>query len=253
MTSVDGEKDYFWAVSDLHLHPSRPELLDHFQSFLRDARQCTNRLMILGDMFDYWIGPPDYHDPEYGTVLDMLEHAAEDGLQVEFIGGNRDFLAERDLGEISGIQTHGIQRSFSIRNQNWLVLHGDSLNRTDTVYHLYRRIRRNRMLQDAVRSLPGPVKDLLIESFRTYSEATTEDLPAEEEISPYLVKSLFRAGVDHLVCGHIHSPLRVRYNLDGVLRHLWVLGDWYRFDNCYFLRHHPDREVRLQFFSDTFR
>ena len=46
-------------VSDLHLHPSRPEVTDCFLEFLKEAAETTEALYILGDLFEVWVGDDD--------------------------------------------------------------------------------------------------------------------------------------------------------------------------------------------------
>ena len=46
-------------ISDLHLHPSRPQITRAFFKFLQERTIHTEALYILGDFFDAWIGDDD--------------------------------------------------------------------------------------------------------------------------------------------------------------------------------------------------
>ena len=43
-------------ISDLHLADERPESTETLLRFLRDTAPKAERLFILGDLFEYWIG-----------------------------------------------------------------------------------------------------------------------------------------------------------------------------------------------------
>mgnify|MGYP001326118061 FL=1 len=43
-------------ISDLHLEESRPDITGAFLTFLRDKALGVERLYILGDFFEAWIG-----------------------------------------------------------------------------------------------------------------------------------------------------------------------------------------------------
>ena len=46
-------------ISDLHLDPQRPRILDLFADLLAGEARRADALYILGDLFDSWIGDDD--------------------------------------------------------------------------------------------------------------------------------------------------------------------------------------------------
>ena len=48
-----------WFISDLHLAIDRPETLALFERFLTSFPRPGDRVFILGDLFDAWIGDDD--------------------------------------------------------------------------------------------------------------------------------------------------------------------------------------------------
>ena len=59
-------------ISDLHLNPDQPALLEHFDQY-SNTLDPGDDLYILGDLFEYWLG-----DDAYGPILAQLR---ETGLQ----------------------------------------------------------------------------------------------------------------------------------------------------------------------------
>lgn len=227
----------FWAASDIHLHPSRPSRMEAFQAFLETARKHVSHLFIAGDLFDYWVGPPSLHASEYGPVLEMLEMAEPDSFHIYFLPGNRDFPAVLDLPKIPGVYAPG--ETFSLRRDSvrWLFLHGDTLCHHDTGYKFYRRLFAHPELVAYFRWLPDWLKMGVLKRFRSYSREKMSDLDQKKsKLTPYLMRARLYQNYHHVVCGHVHDPGRYRIKVDGRLRNVWVLGDWYREQNAYFLR-----------------
>ncbi|MFT5691380.1 MAG: UDP-2,3-diacylglucosamine hydrolase, partial [Oceanicoccus sp.] len=46
-------------ISDLHLDPARPDVTRAFFEFLRKDAVNADKLYILGDLFESWIGDDD--------------------------------------------------------------------------------------------------------------------------------------------------------------------------------------------------
>ena len=83
-------------VSDLHLAAERPAISERFFAFLEDQAARAERLFILGDLFEYWIGDDELEDPAGDplarAVADALKRVARRGVGVFLMHGNRDFL-----------------------------------------------------------------------------------------------------------------------------------------------------------------
>lgn len=91
-------------VSDLHLRVDRPDLTERFARFLADtATARVETLFILGDLFEYWIGDDDLADPFNARVCQLLRNLADQGTQILFIAGNRDFLIGETFAAATGV------------------------------------------------------------------------------------------------------------------------------------------------------
>ena len=72
---------------DLELGPAAQEFVDYL-----DGLSETPRLIILGDLFEYWFGPAQGEVGGGPALLDALARRVASGTPIHLIPGNRDFL-----------------------------------------------------------------------------------------------------------------------------------------------------------------
>ena len=77
-------------ISNLHLAPTKPKTIMAFVRFMKTIAPRYPELVILGDLFDYWIGD-DAH-PEAQPVIALLKLHAATGRRVIVMAGNRDVM-----------------------------------------------------------------------------------------------------------------------------------------------------------------
>ena len=125
-------------TGDVHLAPEDPRRAADFERFLADASERADRLVILGDLFDYWIGPRHARSCAYAPVVAALEALRARDFPVDFIAGNRDFLGPRELASI-GLEVWGDALVLQQGERRVVVTHGDLLVAGDRSYKRYRR------------------------------------------------------------------------------------------------------------------
>lgn len=243
------QANQFWAVSDVHIHPEHPDRTALFLSFLRKVSDECSLLLILGDLFDYWVGPVSFHWEAYYEVLQALKQLREQGMKVAFVGGNRDFLAVDDLQHVFGQHTFPYQISIQQNIQNWCALHGDTLCHFDTNYHAFRRFLRDTEAAQTIKNvMPNRFKHRLVKSLRA---ASKWDLERKDEarmaISRYRCEGLFSQGYDCLVFGHIHRKAHKKCQVGGLSKQIFSLGDWTLPDGGTYLTVNEDGESFRQF------
>jgi len=96
-----------YFISDLHLSPRTPGAIRLFKAFLaRIARPDVarnNRLYLLGDCFETWVGDDDMEDPCHQEIITALAQASAAGLAIQLLHGNRDFLLGQDFARAAGL------------------------------------------------------------------------------------------------------------------------------------------------------
>ena len=64
-----------WVTGDVHIGPEDEARTEEFLTFLKAARADSDRLVLLGDVFDFWIGPRHGRTCCYGRVIEAFEEA----------------------------------------------------------------------------------------------------------------------------------------------------------------------------------
>jgi UDP-2,3-diacylglucosamine hydrolase len=132
-----GSDERVWVTGDVHLAPDDSQRATFFLAFLKEAQRSADRLVLLGDLFDYWIGPRHGRACAYRQVIEALEEAASTGFPLDFVAGNRDFLGPGELRAL-GLRVHGDAVVFDRDGKRTVVTHGDLLVEGDLSYKRYR-------------------------------------------------------------------------------------------------------------------
>ncbi|MDX1571679.1 MAG: UDP-2,3-diacylglucosamine diphosphatase [Xanthomonadales bacterium] len=212
-------------ISDLHLDAERPAAIDLFEQFLAQEGPRADRIYILGDLFEYWIG--DDHETETSRrVAATLHRLSDSGVQIFFIAGNRDFLLGIEYARRCGMRLLSDPATILLNGQRTLISHGDALCIDDVEYQSFRaRVREPAWQADF---LAQSIEDRLAfaRQARDESQASTQQKPeAIMDVNPGAVDELMaRMDVPLLVHGHTHRPA-VHELANG--RQRIVLGDWY--------------------------
>ena len=128
-------------VSDLHLDPSRPAITRAFAKFLHN-NACCERLYILGDLFDFWVGDDD-DASIVRDVRDLLFSFSQSGPDLLLMQGNRDFLLGSTFCQSAGAKLLTDPTVIDLYGTPTLLLHGDSLCTGDVQYHAFRAMTRD--------------------------------------------------------------------------------------------------------------
>ncbi|NDG86609.1 MAG: UDP-2,3-diacylglucosamine diphosphatase [Gammaproteobacteria bacterium] len=120
-------------ISDLHLKASEPKSVQRFLSFLDNRASQAERLFILGDLFDAYLGDDDEGFP-FGGVKKALKRLTDQGTLVYFQAGNRDFLVDQDFSHQTGVELLGDIAIIDLYGMPTLLMHGDLLCTDDLGY-----------------------------------------------------------------------------------------------------------------------
>src|SRR5690606_26712058 len=89
--TASSQPDRVLLISDLHLSPARPDLVQALYAFLRKQAAACRALYILGVLFDAWVGDDD-DTPLYADIAAALQRFVASGPALYLMHGNRDFL-----------------------------------------------------------------------------------------------------------------------------------------------------------------
>jgi UDP-2,3-diacylglucosamine hydrolase len=221
-------------AGDVHLRPGDSAAAGRFFSFIESRRGRIDRLVLLGDFFDYWIGPRHLKGRDYGDAIEGLRRATRQGLRIDFIHGNRDYFVEREFERATGVRVAGSELSLTLGGREVLCAHGDFIYNRNPKYTAYRRLMRFGAVRAAVLSIPAGVGKSLARGFRGVSRKTTPAYLWSDRDLLDGAAAYFDRGVDVLICGHIHRPTHLESERSGRRRDLYVVGDWDGSGDCVF-------------------
>jgi UDP-2,3-diacylglucosamine hydrolase len=204
-------------VSDVHIAPGETARMRAFGRFAREVIERGCDLFILGDLFDYWLGPRHARASDYAPLLAALR-----GLPIQYVWGNRDYLLDAPFARRLGWTILGSEARVRAGGRTVLLAHGDRILNENGKYAAYRRAVDVPPVREAIRNLPLFVGRALARGYRRISAPTTPQVVWTEARLRRHVAPLFRRGAHVVVCGHIHMPGRWTWP-DG---ELVLLGDW---------------------------
>lgn len=216
-------------VSDLHLSPERPAIVERFFRFLREEARAAAALYILGDLLEHWIGDDDADEPFNRDLFARVAELAGGGVEVFLMHGNRDFLVSTTAAARAGMTLipDAVERElFGVRT---LLMHGDTLCTDDFRYQRYRSWVRRPGLVRAFRALPRRIREAIGGGLKRVSAGEKRiKAPAIMDVNEGAVATALRThGYPRLIHGHTHRPARHVHVVDGRACERWVLADWY--------------------------
>lgn len=216
-------------VSDVHLAGRFPRRLERFRRFLSDLPARARALYILGDLFDFWVGPGHARLDRAPEVLAALADVVKAGVEVSFVSGNRDFFLAHYLLETLGVRAYPDAQSVELDGRRVLLSHGDALCTRDRRYLRLRRILRSGLFRRLFTALPPEMAYYMGSCLRSYSRRVVRTKHhSVVSLDPAEIRRLFSTGIDVLICGHVHRPAHEVHEIGGRRCELFVLDDWSR-------------------------
>jgi UDP-2,3-diacylglucosamine pyrophosphatase LpxH len=183
------------------------------------------RLVLLGDLFQAWIGFPRFATADVAAVVAALRALRAQGVEVDYVEGNRDFfLAGSPYAD--AFDRLALEVAFTLDGTRYLAVHGDGLNDGDWQYRFWRRLSKSAPVRALVRRTPRRLAHRMVHSTeRRLSQTNFKHRRAlpEAAIRRYAERRLAE-GHDVLLLGHFHEP-RVWSVAGGEVR---LLDAWFR-------------------------
>lgn len=194
-------------VSDLHLSPETPALVELFLGLLRGHARQAERLYILGDLFDAWIGDDD-DTPVYESIRRALAELSNSGTRCHIMHGNRDFLIGRRFARETGCELLRDPTLIERGGSRVLLMHGDLLCTDDVDYQRFRRVIRNPMVKRIFMLKSLRKRRAMAAKYRHRSGAATAAKAPQimDANRDAVLAYMDRYRADHLIHGHTHRP-----------------------------------------------
>ena len=139
-------------IADLHLTQVENDKIELFNQFCTEYASKVDQLFILGDLFNTWIGD-DISLNTYQSITTILARLTQ-VTQVFVMAGNRDFLLSNTFEKETGCKIIKEPHLLNHNENNYLLIHGDSLCTDDVDYQKLKKVLRNPIIQFIFLHLP---------------------------------------------------------------------------------------------------
>ena len=219
-------------ISDLHLAPERPAIIQLYLKFLDEQASGAGELYILGDFVEYWLGDDD-EARGLKPVFTKMKQLADNGLDIFLMHGNRDFLMGEQLAQRCGCKLIDDPSLIEFNGKPVLLMHGDTLCTDDVDYQKLRVMLRNPQWQTEFLGKPLGERIMMAKALREKSQEEIQNKsPDIMDVNAQAVEQVFRDhGVSLLIHGHTHRPHIHSLKIDNKAVTRIVLGDWYEKGN----------------------
>lgn len=221
-------------ISDLHLSADQPHSMVAFQHFIADIAPQAEALYILGDLFEYWAGDDDLHEPFHSQVISALRVLAEHDVKIYLLHGNRDLLMGIELAQACNATLLDDPTKLDLYGVPTLLSHGDTLCTDDVEYQNFRNQVHDEAFQKNFLAQPLAARKAYIEQLRQRSTLAKQHKDnVIMDVNDDAVAALLCAHqYPRLIHGHTHRPNRHEHIVDGHNCERWVLGDWYQYGSA---------------------
>lgn len=215
------------VLSDLHLGPATAERNEKFLRFLADSLHKQDQVLIVGDLFDLWLGWRDLIMEFQRPILEEMKQFASSGLKIDYVEGNRDFGIEQWQGILF---EHVASDSLNIKWNGKTIHaeHGDLINESDRPYRLWRKISKNRASYFLIRHLPALITLRLAVRLEREMKKTNQKHKSyyPEKSAEKFSRKISAQGFDIIVVGHFHMEKTIQMHLQNQNVLFYNLPGW---------------------------
>lgn len=201
-----------YIFSDAHLGSGPPEKevikREKIAKLFELVKEDGDRLIILGDLFDFWFEYKQAMPKDQFPVLYMLYDLIQKGIKVDYVSGNHDFWMDSFFEAQLHMPIHRDFLDIEYAIHKMHLIHGDGLSPSDKGYHFLKKVLRNRLNIWLYRQLPP---DFAISLAKKVSGSSREytarrDHHFKLDYENYAEKKL-NEGFDFVAIGHLHLPV----------------------------------------------
>ena len=201
-----------FLASDVHLGAAPPETERAFLAWLDYCGQEASRVIINGDLFDFWFEYRHAIPRGHTRVLGALSSLVDSGVPVLFMGGNHDWWGGDFLtGEI-GVEFLQEPTLLDLEGRKTLLAHGDGLGSGDLGYRILRSVLRGGAARFAFRWLHPDLGAWVARKVSSTDAHTQTPSVAKTARSEFLKNWAFdqlteSPDLDLVALGHSHVPV----------------------------------------------
>lgn len=226
-------KTYF--ISDLHLgasyldtRASEKRVIAWLDSIKHDAK----RLILLGDVLDYWFEYKQVVPRGYIRFLGKLAELSDSGIEIHWFTGNHDIWIFDYIPNELGIIVHHTHETMHIDGHSFFLSHGDDVGRRKWSFRFLQALFRNRFIQWCYSWIHPDLTMILAHKWSASSRNKNEKMgepqfrgEKSEPLVEFSKTYIEQNPVEYLVFGHRHILLDLMIARNS---RVVILGDWIR-------------------------
>lgn len=201
------------VVADPHLESTVNDV-QCMVAFLKTLRPSEHILVFLGDLFHVWVESPRYHTEQVQYLMNELSAFRRQGGIIHLIVGNRDLFFNNisSFSEAGHLPFDSVNLDFlTLYFANGLIMahHGDTVNRKDKRYLLWRKVVRSPLVKYMFNKLPAQkVKTILWDLERRMKQTNIKfrQFFPDEEWTSFVKHVHDTHSPTILMVGHFHPP-----------------------------------------------
>lgn len=211
-------------LGDAHLKGPEDPAQESLVRFL-DSLGDIDRLVVTGDLFDFWTGTNDVAARNYRPVLEAMKRLAARGVGITYAEGNHDFSMGPFFTAVLGATVFPDGGHLDVEGKKIFVAHGDTVEMKWN-YRLWRAFLRSPLFRViskiATPALVWRVAGFLSRKSRNYSTKG----PGIDGRLRRFAEGVIAEGADVVVLGHSHTPGVQRITANGRAGLYANPGDW---------------------------
>lgn len=204
----------------------------HFVQWLTEITPRCERLILLGDIFDFWFEYKYVQPRGYVRLLGKLAEMSDMGIPIEIFSGNHDLWFRDFFPKEIGAEVHHKPVIRTFFGKTYYLAHGDGLGPGDHGYKLMKRVFTSPMNQWIFARLHPNFATGLANFFSRKSRLANRDKDSEffgeKEFLIIHAREMLakQPELDHFVFGHRHH-LKTIPLTEG--KSVFYLGDWIQY------------------------
>ena len=201
-----------YLVSDLHLGDPEDPCTRLFEGFLEriEKDDDATHLVLLGDIFDMWLGDHDYFIERYRRIVESLKRISARGVDILYFEGNHDLHLGPFWSDELGFEVHSGPAFLELGDKVVRLEHGDQMDPDDRGYIFLRWLLRTPLMRFLILHLPGRLVAWIGEWASAHSRTYTSETKtisrehAVEKIRRHAARVYAERPFDLLISGHVH-------------------------------------------------
>lgn len=223
-------KAYF--ISDIHIKSEDKTHGLKLLEFLKSLPEDTTHLVLLGDIFDLWIGDHDYFIKKYPKLISEFKSLISRGVELHYFEGNHDLHLKNFWEKELGMTVYTDEHFFNFDGFVVRAEHGDLMNEEDKAYLFLRKALRSFPMNILATQLPGKIVEVIGDRSSRVSRFYTDRMnqkykdKVKKITQDYAQKIFTKRPFDLIITGHTHVDDDFSFETHGKKARSINLGSW---------------------------